>query len=1348
MCTRDKLQEVAAYLISVKNLNKKSIRHVSEYQKIFWEKELNDEGYTIKGKIDDDWWIEIDKNNKLVYDDFFKLYLKLQKRSDNLEIVWGQGFLAWSIHNKKIAHPLFTIRMELEFDAKNAKFILKPCSNNINLEIDILEGLDIPNLDKIIKIKNHISLKNFKELEDILNSIIHYLSPNINPSGEIQKNRVILKDIKITKYPVVYNASSIIVRKNDNRIWDTELKNMMCKINEGCFIPDAIKALVNDKKPIQNSKTIEEWENISKELLFPLPYNKEQSKIVKSLSANFGVVVQGPPGTGKSHTIVNLICHLLAHGKRVLVTSETGKALRVLADKIPDEIRPLCINMIGNDMNALKELDYSIKKLTDNLNCNVENVKKESDKLENELKESRKKQKDLYNKLKISEEIENGDINYYGKKYKLLNIAKWVKENEDQYSWIDDDVEPKQKCPITDAKFSRLIYLLSNIRKKEIIEFKKVENLLYNIPSCDEIVDKIARLSELKSNYKYYKSMLKEWCVSYNVDYDYEHIFRLLENAEKFLVEIEGTWFENILKPSKKSETVRIVLKNILMRCNFYIKKICSIKKEINGHEVEIPKDIDIVMLAQNFDIVYKQYEHKGKVSKLFKVIHSDYKNIIEECKVDCKPITNKEQAKIVKKYIEQCYVEKNLKNLWNRAMKEYEAPKIKEVNLAIIAQLEDEMNKIDIIINWDKAIKNRIIVAMRNIAFLSDINWYDIETYQYLRNGFLSIKYINEYENINTYMLSLQKVISNMEGFEEIVQAIRLNSAVSLKIAYKKVDKFKQMTPKIKEIALLISKVNKECPLLAKNIIEDEDRLNMLNKYKNLSMAWRWKQLECILRKAHKYEFDDLENDIEKEKARENSLVCKIVYKKAWYNQIKRIGETERRSLYAWLDAVKRIGKGTGKHSVMFRKLAQREMEKCKDIIPAWIMPINKVIENFSLSSDMFDVVIIDESSQCNIFGISALLRAKKAVIVGDDKQINPEAVGINMDKIQYLIDRYLKDIPHSEWFDMQTSLYNTALRVFPDRIMLKEHFRCVPEIIEFSNRLCYSNEIMPLRRFNSNEKLGLPIKTVKVDGKRDKTKPINIKEAEALVQKVVECCKNPKYKGMSMGVISLLGDVQSEIIENMLREKIGDEEMIERKIICGNSYSFQGAEREIMFLSMVIAPNVNFIALTKENDIRRFNVAASRARNQMWVFHSVNLQDLNPKCVRTQFLEYCINSNKMSSKKIDLKNIFQSQLQKDVYRMLKEKDYEVKPQVVIGKHKIDFVIEGYNKKIAIECDGDKTEKIERWEEEYDKQICLHRVGWKFLRIKGSEFYRNPEETINKLCKRIESEDIDKGIA
>ena len=79
--------------------------------------------------------------------------------------------------------------------------------------------------------------------------------------------------------------------------------------------------------------------------LFPLPVGAAQGRILSRLGRDSGVVVEGPPGTGKTHTIANLLCALLAEGRRVLVTSEKAQALRVLRDKLPPEMRDLCISL-------------------------------------------------------------------------------------------------------------------------------------------------------------------------------------------------------------------------------------------------------------------------------------------------------------------------------------------------------------------------------------------------------------------------------------------------------------------------------------------------------------------------------------------------------------------------------------------------------------------------------------------------------------------------------------------------------------------------------------------------------------------------------------------------------------------------------------------------------------------------------------------------------------------------------------------------------------------------------------------------------------------------------------------
>src|SRR5699024_250181 len=77
----------------------------------------------------------------------------------------------------------------------------------------------------------------------------------------------------------------------------------------------------------ENSERIKHLDANDFETFFPLPYNKEQLAIYQNYETHDLSVVTGPPGTGKSHSIVNLLCAILAEGKRVLITAKTDKAL-------------------------------------------------------------------------------------------------------------------------------------------------------------------------------------------------------------------------------------------------------------------------------------------------------------------------------------------------------------------------------------------------------------------------------------------------------------------------------------------------------------------------------------------------------------------------------------------------------------------------------------------------------------------------------------------------------------------------------------------------------------------------------------------------------------------------------------------------------------------------------------------------------------------------------------------------------------------------------------------------------------------------------------------------------------
>ena len=312
----------------------------------------------------------------------------------------------------------------------------------------------------------------------------------------------------------------------------------------------------------------------------------------------------------------------------------------------------------------------------------------------------------------------------------------------------------------------------------------------------------------------------------------------------------------------------------------------------------------------------------------------------------------------------------------------------------------------------------------------------------------------------------------------------------------------------------------------------------------------------------------------------------------------------------------------------------------------------------------------------------------------------------------------------------------------MFKDTISLREHFRCMPEIIGFSNRISYTNEpLYPLRQYPANRLEPIMSKYLP-HGYREggSTNPYNEVEADEIVTTIKECINNKEYNGKTIGVISLLGNNQAKLIQTKLIAEIGAEVMEERQIICGDAYAFQGDERDVIFLSMVAAKGETRItALTTESARQRFNVAASRAKDQLWLMHSISVNDIgNRECMRYQLLSYMADPLKEESEMNREK--CESKFEMDVFDAIIAKGYQIIPQFEVAGYRLDFVIQGEKTRLAVECDGDTWHtSFEDQEYDFQRERVLQRAGWTFWRVFASTYYNNPEKALESLWAKLD---------
>ncbi|HEX6871343.1 MAG TPA: AAA domain-containing protein, partial [Micromonosporaceae bacterium] len=230
---------------------------------------------------------------------------------------------------------------------------------------------------------------------------------------------------------------------------------------------------------------------------------------------------------------------------------------------------------------------------------------------------------------------------------------------------------------------------------------------------------------------------------------------------------------------------------------------------------------------------------------------------------------------------------------------------------------------------------------------------------------------------------------------------------------------------------------------------------------------------------------------------------------------------------------------------------------------------------------------------------------------------------------------------------------------------------------------------------------------------------------------------------------VVVLQGTGQVQVLHQKLLERVEPKEWERRRLRVGTPPDFQGDERDVVFVSMVIAEKRT--ALTSTEWQRRFNVAASRAKDQLWLFHSVGMDHLSANDLRASLLSYVLNPPPALAGAVHADVIadephpaFRSLFDQRVFLRIKERGFHVTPQVEVGGRRIDLVITGAKGRLAVECDGQDWHGTEEQREaDLDRERELKRAGWRFWRVRESEFHYDPDAALATLWETLDRLDI-----
>lgn len=1302
----------------------------------------------------------------------FELRGRLERESERLVLCAGDGMLRWDRADGAVEQPLLLHRLELKFEPKIPSFELQYTSDGVELNTTLLRELGVDGR-ALSQMRERLTASEFSLLDPKATDYIAELVHRLFPDGVFvdQKPGVVPGQPTAYRHAVVMLAprsggivnaiDAFLERLNGEQTIPDPLRSVVMGDSGGCLDEEDQNDADQTGKPGGDGEESETrtarrvQRSVPVELLLTKPANPQQEAVVRTLAQRGKVVVQGPPGTGKSHTIANLIGHLLAEGKSVLVTSHSTKALKVLRDKVPEDLRPLCVAVLDRDSESQSLLESSVKGIITGLQrpraeraAEAERSQKARARL---LEQFRAQQCELRQAIRD----EYDDILVGGRTFRPSTAARLVRDQRAQHEWLRGPLERGVLCPLSDEEVRDLYRLGTAITRKDEAD------LAHGIPSLSDVL----RPADLEKALAAVADAQKK-AADPRPELWSEGTSQTLDDLRTAL-----TLGDKIVKVIRSAQPLR----RECMDCgrlggarrepwDDLAQMVERLAVEIDRHSAAVvkhsptlhpqwPRSHALGVLNQ----IVGHLKERRTLSLGSRLRHPLWLAIQHSSRVRGVPPRTQEDFEAVWSMVLRDRYRDELVRRWafqvgalSQQTHGNLGPRPEDTARQHLSAIRDALawhsgvwtdfeRRVEALgFKWTAA---RELMPPRPEAGGELQRWADVIE-KIVTPALEARRHRLEAQAVLARIAAVQsKLATNREGSigRTLARALAAKNSQEYGVAHRRYTELVELRATAERLDSLLARLVPLAPRWAMALRNRENGNDGYAPASDASAAWLWRQLEQELARRASTDINSLQRACAETKDRLQDETARYVSARVWERQHQRAVGSVRSALISWLQTVSQRGYQTGLRSDRLKAEARRLLNDARAAVPVWIMPLARVVESYDFKVAQFDVVILDEASQCDMTGLVALGIAKSAIIVGDDKQVSPMAVGERLLETQTLIDELLDGVLSKHLYTGRLSMYDLATAGFGHVIRLVEHFRCVGEIIQFSNHLSYDGEIKPLRESSSVRTRPFVASHRVAGGERDGK--VNESEAQEIVSLIVAMLEQAEYAGKTFGVISMFSEEQAMLVDQLLRERVSETVYATRDILCGISPQFQGDERDVILLSLVDHAPDGPLRLRSDDDLKkRYNVAASRARDQLWVVHSLNPDtDLKEGDLRRRLLKHAEDPLATERQVQEQSSRVDSEFERLVLRSLTLSGYRVQTQWRVGAFRIDMVVFGADgARVALECDGDRFHPPEDLDRDLDRQRVLERLGWRFVRIRGSEFFRDPETAMERVRRQM----------
>ncbi len=1327
-------------------------------------------------------WAEKDRADapvRQLYADLYASHVQAQGNPEEMEFVLGVGLVSWQPDDENrtaFRRHAFSVPVSAEVDPRTGQIALSidDVATGLTAELDFLDSTLVPLTGT--KEEVEIEARGFADSpldEPSFAVLAAALVNRLSADGQYEPN---LAPGDPQPRLVVSWSPALILRKRSVANLAQAFEKIAGQIEQAQSIPAGLLPLVapGQGAVVRPETTPGAIVPVGEDLVTPLPLNTRQREILRRVNDQPQTLVQGPPGTGKTHTAAALLSHLLAQGKRVLVTAHTDRALAEVRAKLPDPVKPLAVSVLGTSRAEMNELKLSVETINQRAG---ELSETESERqvvnLLNEMHHLGKKRTRLHEQLLALRESESAPMGLPSYPGTPVQTARALRDQAPRFAWIAPLIDPKRapSCPLNSAEVAEWWQLTRRgvpAKASARASLPGLESFASPAHAASAFTDSLTAERTLEglahwSEHPHYQAVSR-----FTSDQD--------EAARRTLLGVEGLIEAVNTAPTDWERQCRadVVLGNTSGWLSLG-SRLAVLAGQAEEEAAKNPSNLRVEVMMP-----------AGEALALATYLKAQWPNHPLKTDATGMPRIGLLGPRAVKE---------SMAFFHNTRVNDLPPRSLEDVDQIVthirVHRLIDEMDEC-----WSRwglgthgqstrarldAHRARYEELVQTLRMETRVTQHREELNRLgLSLPRLTPPAVSELANVLKAHDERQRMMVARQAWEDECHRLELmasrrggdvatrlyttylsRSSDDYASAYADLEAAHANAAQQERRATLEQTLSNAAPMLVRAMLAPSE-IDWDTRALDLTAAWDWAGAQAGLSAGTKGSATYVQEQINDLDAELEDLASQVAATRAWAHAVgeERLGQSERADLMHYVQLVRSLGKGTGKYASRKRAEVRRAMDNCRGSVPVWIMPIYRVVEQFDIRENMFDVVLVDEASQAGISAVFLQYLAPRIVVIGDEKQVSPMAVGVDQEQLRRLAAEFLYDDRYiSSWQNPQRSLFDEAKMRYGHPITLVEHRRCMPEIIGFSNEIAYApegNALIPVRQYGADRLP--PIRIIHTpDGETTgTTKKSNAAEARAIVDQIKECLEDPRYDGRTFGVISLVGAEQARVIESLLLEEVDSTEIEERQIRCGDATAFQGSERDVIFLSMVsaVSNDTRLAAMTREDALQRFNVASSRAKDQLWLVHSVTAQQLpNAEDMRRRLLEYCYGQvaqapeaqPEIPTKVREDRRVapFASVFQQRVFNVLCDRGYRTDVNVDASGVRLDLVVIGRCGRMAIQCDGETWSGRAAYGEQLAKERDLVRCGWPILHLRESQFEISPDDALGPLWSKLDELDI-----